>query len=139
MSRRRSGHHLITHHLSMWGKQPEACTKGGTLGELQGSIGELTYPKTPYPPPWRTRRSCFPPAPHPVFHTALSRQIAEACRVQKWGEYIVLNSKDEFNRSKIRRLMIGEDKKTEPKNIDKEEEENTAENREYFQGTRMGK
>ena len=79
--------------------------------------------------------------PHPVFHTALSRQIAEACRcrVQKWGEYIVLNSKDEFNRSKIRRLMIGEDKKTEPKKIDKEEEENTAENGEYFQGTRIGK
>ena len=31
------------------------------------------------------------------FRTALSRQIAEACRIQKLGEEIILNSKDEFN------------------------------------------
>ena len=40
------------------------------------------------------------------FHqTALGRQIAEAVRIEKWGEDIILNSKADFNRCKI-----GEDK-----------------------------
>ena len=40
------------------------------------------------------------------FHqTALSTQIAEAVRIEKWGEDIILNSKADFNRCKI-----GEDK-----------------------------
>ena len=58
------------------------------------------------------------------FKTALSRQIAEACRIQKLGEDAVLNSKDEFNRSKIRRLVIGDDKPVGPPQVmdDKEEE-----------------
>ena len=66
--------------------------------------------------------------PIQYFTTALSRQIAEACRVQKWGEEIVLNSKDEFNRSRIRRLMIGDDKKPDPKISIREEEEDTTGN-----------
>ena len=40
--------------------------------------------------------------------TALSRQIAEAVRIQHWGEDIVLNSKTEFNRCRIGRLTLGE-------------------------------
>ena len=42
------------------------------------------------------------------FTTALTRQIAEATRIQRWGEEIVLNSKAEYNRCKIGRLTIGE-------------------------------
>ena len=46
------------------------------------------------------------------FHqTALGRQIAEAVRIYKWGEDIILNSKAEFNRCRIGRLTIGEDNK----------------------------
>ena len=41
------------------------------------------------------------------FKTALSRQIAEALRIQERREYIVLNSKVEYNRSKIGRLTLG--------------------------------
>ena len=43
------------------------------------------------------------------FKTALSRQIAEALRIQERGEDIVLNSKAEYNHSKIGRLMLGEE------------------------------
>ena len=43
------------------------------------------------------------------FSTALTRQIAEATRIQIWGEEIVLNSKSEYNRCKIGRLTIGDD------------------------------
>ena len=38
------------------------------------------------------------------FKTALTRQIAEAVLIQKWGEDKVLNSKAEFKRSKLSRL-----------------------------------
>ena len=43
------------------------------------------------------------------FSTPLTRQIAEAVRIEQWGESIVLNSRSEFNRSKIPRLTLGED------------------------------
>ena len=43
--------------------------------------------------------------------TALTRQILEAVLVQRWGEEKLLNSKAEFNRSKISRLTLGEDEK----------------------------
>ena len=38
--------------------------------------------------------------------TALTRQITEAVLIQRWGEDILLNSKAEFNRSKISRLTL---------------------------------
>ena len=41
----------------------------------------------------------------------MTRQIAEAVLIQKWGEDTVLNSKAEFNRSRIGRLTLGEDDK----------------------------
>ena len=45
-----------------------------------------------------------------MFHqTALSRQISEAVRIERWGEDLVLNSKTEFNRCRISRLTIGEE------------------------------
>ena len=56
------------------------------------------------------------------FTTALTRQIAEATRIQRLGEEIVLNSKAEYNRCKIGRLTIGEDVDDEnkfKKNIEK--------------------
>ena len=56
------------------------------------------------------------------FKTALSRQVAEASRIQKLGEDAVLNSKDEFNRSKIRRLVIGEERNQEQRQRTQEEE-----------------
>ena len=43
------------------------------------------------------------------FKTALTRQIAEAVLIQRWGEDRVLNSKAEFNRCKISRLTLGEE------------------------------
>ena len=43
------------------------------------------------------------------FQSALGRQIAEAVRFEKLGEDVLLNSKSEFNRSKISRLTLGED------------------------------
>ena len=43
------------------------------------------------------------------FRTALTRQIHEAVRIQRYGEDIVLNSKGEYNRCKIGRLTLGED------------------------------
>ena len=70
------------------------------------------------------------------FKTALSRQIAEACRIQKLGEEIILNSKDEFNRCKIRRLVINEDHTRGSK--DSKEEEEESEDREIVdQGWEM--
>ena len=45
------------------------------------------------------------------FHrSSLGRQIAEAVRIERWGEDLILNSKAEFNRSKITRLTLGEEK-----------------------------
>ena len=38
------------------------------------------------------------------FRTALSRQLAEAVRIQRWGEEVILNSRSEYNRCKIGRL-----------------------------------
>ena len=45
------------------------------------------------------------------FKSALTRQIAEAVLIQRWGEDTILNSKAEFNRSKIGRLTLGEEDK----------------------------
>ena len=51
------------------------------------------------------------------FHqTALTRQIHEAVRIQRWGEDIILNSRSEFNRCKIGRLTIGENQEPRMKN-----------------------
>ena len=52
------------------------------------------------------------------FRTALSRQIVEAVRIQRWGEDVVLNSRSEYNRCKIGRLMLEthEDKSKKDKN-----------------------
>ena len=44
--------------------------------------------------------------------TALRRQIAEAVLIARWGEDTILNSKSEFNRCKIGRLVIGEEDRT---------------------------
>ena len=41
--------------------------------------------------------------------TILTRQLAEAVRIQRWGERVVLNSKSEYKRCKIGRLTIGEE------------------------------
>ena len=59
------------------------------------------------------------------FRTALSRQITEAVRIQRWGEDVVLNSRSECNRCKIGRLMLetDEDKSKKDKNQLKMEEE----------------
>ena len=45
------------------------------------------------------------------FKSALTRQIVEAVLIQRWGGDTVLNSKSEFNRSKIGRLTLGEGNK----------------------------
>ena len=50
--------------------------------------------------------------------TALTRQIAEAVWIQRWGEDIVLNSKAEFNRCTISRLTIGEEDRPSKTNKD---------------------
>ena len=38
----------------------------------------------------------------------MTRQIAEAVRIGRLGEGVVLNSKSEFNRCKLGRLTLGE-------------------------------
>ena len=45
-----------------------------------------------------------------VFKSALTRQVAEAVRIRRWGEGVVLNSKSEFNRCQLGRLTLGEEK-----------------------------
>ena len=51
----------------------------------------------------------FPLRPVRYSKTALTRQITEAVLIQRWGEDLLLNSKAEFNRSKISRLTLGEE------------------------------
>ena len=46
--------------------------------------------------------------PVQYFNSALTRQIAEAVRIGRLGEGVVLNSKSEFNRCKLGRLTLGE-------------------------------
>ena len=48
------------------------------------------------------------------YQTALTRQLAEAVRINRWVVRVVLDSKYEYNQCKIGRLTIGEE-------IDKEE------------------
>ena len=43
------------------------------------------------------------------FRSALTRQVAEAVRIARWGEEVVLNSKSEFNRCQLGRLTLGEE------------------------------
>ena len=58
------------------------------------------------------------------FHrTALSRQIHEAVRIQRWGEDIVLNSRGEYNRCRIGRLTLGDELKDSHQPTMVEEEE----------------
>ena len=47
--------------------------------------------------------------PIKFFRTALSRQIAEAAKIGRLGEEVVLNSKSEYNRCKIGRLTLGDE------------------------------
>ena len=56
------------------------------------------------------------------FKTALSRQLAEALRIQERGEGVVLNSKAEYNRSKIGRLTLGEEDQRTQNQGDKDQE-----------------
>ena len=61
------------------------------------------------------------------FHrTALNRQISEAVKISRLGEAGLLNSKGEFNRSRIARLSLGSslEEVEEPEAVDKEGEEN---------------
>ena len=51
--------------------------------------------------------------PVKFYQSALGRQIAEAVRIEMMGEDVVLNSKSEFNRSKIGRLTLGDEKEQE--------------------------
>ena len=44
------------------------------------------------------------------FRSALTRQVAEAVRIRRWGEGVVLNSKSEYNRCQLGRLTLGEEK-----------------------------
>ena len=43
------------------------------------------------------------------FQTALTLQLAEVVRIQRWGERVVINSKSVYNRCKIGRLTNGEE------------------------------
>ena len=64
------------------------------------------------------------------FHqTALTRQIHEAVRIQRWGEDVVLNSKGEYNRCKISRLTLGEENKDghQPVMVNEEEGDQSKE------------
>ena len=47
-----------------------------------------------------------------VYRSALTRQVAEAVRIRRWGEGVVLNSKSEFNRCQLGRLTLEEDYST---------------------------
>ena len=70
------------------------------------------------------------------FKTALSRQIAEALRIHERGEDIVLNSKAEYNHSKIGRLTLGEEESgTKNQEVQDHEdgEEQTRESQESLQ------
>ena len=53
--------------------------------------------------------------PARFFTAALTRQIAEAVRIERWGEQVVLNSKAEYNRCKISRLTLGEEEQSRDK------------------------
>ena len=44
-----------------------------------------------------------------VYRSALTRQVAEAVRIRRWGGGVVLNSKSEFNRCQLARLTLGEE------------------------------
>ena len=44
-----------------------------------------------------------------VYRSALTRQIAEAAKIRRWGEGILLNSKSELNRCQLGRLTLGEE------------------------------
>ena len=62
--------------------------------------------------------------------TALTRQLGEAVRIRRrGGEGAVLNSKGEFNRSRIPRLVVEE---TDPEEIEKLEEQRAQEVRKYL-------
>ena len=51
------------------------------------------------------------------FKTALTRQIAEAIRIEKWGEDVVLNSKGEYNGNRLPRVTFNEGKPDEIKMV----------------------
>ena len=56
------------------------------------------------------------------FHqTALNRQITEAVKIGRFGEENLLNSKGEFNRSRITRLTLGDNMEGRKKPVDKED------------------
>ena len=84
--------------------------------------------------------------PVKYFKTSLTRQIAEAVLIQRWGKDVVLNSKAEYNRCKISRLTLGEDG-AENKELEKEKEEqeqsgdesktNTSDSMENWERTKL--
>ena len=51
----------------------------------------------------------FHPCPVRFLRTPLTGQIHKAVRIQRWGHNIVLHSKGEYNRCKIRRITLGEE------------------------------
>ena len=56
----------------------------------------------------------------------MTRQLAEAVRIQRWGEDVVLNSRSEYNRCKIGRLTLETEEEKSRKDKEKfsqEEEE----------------
>ena len=62
------------------------------------------------------------------YKTALSRQIGEAIRIQKrGGEGAILNSKAEFNRCQIPRLVVEEVDTEEQKKLEEQEVERLQE------------
>ena len=64
-----------------------------------------------------------------MFHrSSLGRQIAEAVRIERWGEDLILNSKAEFNRSRITRLTLGEEKPEKKEEARIQEEDQVEDN-----------
>ena len=69
--------------------------------------------------------------PVQFFQKALGRQVAEAIRIERLGEEVVLNSKSEFNRSKISRLTLGEEsEKDKEMRVEKGKEKEAETNKE---------
>ena len=66
------------------------------------------------------------------FHrTALNRQITEGVKISRFGESNLLNSKAEYNRSKISRLSLGEHTPDLEIAVDKEKDDDDEKNRKW--------
>ena len=74
--------------------------------------------------------------------TALTRQLSEAIRIELWGEDVILNSKNEYNRARISRLTLNKDdqEQQQRKNKDQDQEyEDTQQWEKEKSGTRRVK